>query len=212
MGLLPAATCTVLLLSQSRLANEDSATNLAAATQAEATDSANDSELILFFQFPLSAEEETQEKFYEKAAEKMNDHFKGDASYVLLNANNVKNKVRDCKRAFNNPDKEGKCTSSGTLYTKFGSTFTSSASVGAKKEESSFDKVSAVKYLNDHGCPNVELYDFTTALEEERVLLLFNIKETYEERIQLLRDIWASELETPRRDLADGPPARASSR
>ncbi|KAL6610111.1 hypothetical protein ACP70R_040080 [Stipagrostis hirtigluma subsp. patula] len=145
-----------------------------------------------------------KDRFYDVVSQRLNDRFKGNSEYVPFDRNNVMHKIRHSKKCFDRAEQAG-MLSSETLYGKFG--FASSASVGAPEEET-FDHVSAVKYLNKHGCPNVDLYKFATLLKDDSVLLLFNVKETYSERIEMLKELVKSK--TPC-DSADGPAGASSS-
>jgi hypothetical protein len=58
--------------------------------------------------------------------------------------------------------------------------------VGAMQEKPTYSKIVALKYLNAHGCSNLDLYKHSPVLDEKRALELFWVKDTYEEKITFL--------------------------
>lgn len=58
------------------------------------------------------------------------------------------------------------------------------------EEEPTYSKTAALKYLNAHGCSNLDLYKYSPVLDEKRALELFWVKDTYEEKITFLEVIY----------------------
>jgi len=78
---------------------------------------------------------------------------------------------------------------SSSVSAKLGPQFTSSFSAGAREDP--YSKIAALKYLNAHGCSNIDLYyKYSCVLDEKRALELLWVKDTYEERIAFLEVIY----------------------
>ena len=64
---------------------------------------------------------------------------------------------------------------SSSVSAKLGPQFTSSFSAGAREDP--YSKIAALKYLNAHGCSNIDLYyKYSCVLDEKRALELFWVK------------------------------------